>query len=291
MRRAWKWTKHQVDKLKEVKKILIELSDYAPLTLRQIYYQLVGKGHIENRDSQYIMLSGLLKWARIDGYIEWDDIEDRVRVYDEIWNFDDSGSFILDEQDRFLEGYQRDFQQSQPSHIEVWIEKDALSSIFTKTCRPYGISTVVCRGFSSVSFLHQFQDRLVKHEGQEPVMLYFGDFDPSGMEMLESMKTTLEDELGVNGITFKRIALSQDDVITYSLPHNPKALKKKDTRAKKHVEAYGEMAVEIDALRPDVLVEKIEEAIVNELDVGAYNQEIQSYKAELAELAGLKKKA
>ena len=80
-RQEFKWTEHNIDKLNLVLEVLKELSSYKPLTLRQIYYQLVGKGYLENNKSQYVMLSKLLKWARIDGYIPWPDIEDRVRAY------------------------------------------------------------------------------------------------------------------------------------------------------------------------------------------------------------------
>ncbi len=36
------------------------------------------------------------------------------------------------------------------------------------------------------------------------MMLYFGDFDPSGLEMLEAMKITLRNELDIDNIEFKR---------------------------------------------------------------------------------------
>ena len=128
----------------------------------------------------------------------------------------------------------------------------------------------------------------VKRNGREPVMLYFGDFDPSGMEMLEAMETTLRDELGVNGLEFKRIALLKDDIFTHKLPHEPTALKKADTRAKKHVKKYGELAVELDALRPDVLEQKIEDAIGSEMDVDTYNAEVERYRTERDEISVLK---
>jgi len=149
----------------------------------------------------------------------------------------------------------------------------------------------VCRGFSSVSFLYDFKSRLIKRDDREPSMLYFGDFDPSGVEMLTAMKTTLREELGVNGIEFKRIALLEDDIFTYRLPHNPNALKKTDTRAKKHLEAYGEVAVELDALRPDILEQKVRDAINEEItDVEAYNNEVDLYNEEMDELGNLRQR-
>jgi len=190
------------------------------------------------------------------------DIEDRVRMYNDLSGWYDKSHFLNSNINWWFNSYTRDLWQSQDKYIEVWIEKDALSSIFSKVCEGYGVSVVVCRGFSSVSFLHDFKVRLVKHESKQATMLYFGDFDPSGNEMLESMKITLKDELGVDGLQFKRIALLKDDIFTYKLPNNPDALKRTDTRAKKHLLAYGELAVELDALRPDVLEKKIEDAII-----------------------------
>ncbi len=237
--------------------MLDELKEYKPLTLRQVYYQLVGKGYIENTKSQYGMLSKLLKWARLDGHIPWTDIEDRVRAYHDLTGWGDSEDFILASERNFLKGYRRDLLQSQDKYIELWVEKDALATIFTKVAAPYTIPVVVCRGFSSVSFLNDFRDRLRSYPGREVVMLYFGDFDPSGMEILEAIETTLQEEMGIERLQFRRIALLKQDILTYRLPHNPDALKKTDTRAKKHIEAYGQLAFVLDALRPVILVCKI----------------------------------
>jgi hypothetical protein len=119
-------------------------------------------------------------------------------------------------------------------------------------------------------------------------MLYFGDLDPSGMEMLTAMEITLRQELNAPWIEFKRIALLEEDISTYKLPHNPKALKRTDTRANKHLAAYGELAVELDALRPDVLEQKIRSAIESELDIDAFNQEVEKNNSEFELLDRLK---
>ena len=289
-RREWNWTQHQLDKLHKVEVILKELEDYKPLTLRQVYYQMVGKGFIDNTVSQYGMLSNLIKWARIHGQVAWDDIEDRGRTFHNESGWGSKDSFIKQELDNFLAGYRRDLLQTQDKYIEIWIEKDALSSIFTKIASPYTVSVVVNKGFTSISFLHEFQERIHNHKGKEIIMLYFGDFDPSGIEMLDAMKTTLQDELSVSGVKYKRIALLKEDIFKYKLPNNPDALKKTDTRAKKHLEAYGELAVELDALRPDVLERKIKRAIEAELDIDVFNREAEKYKTELIKLSTLKGK-
>jgi hypothetical protein len=275
--------------VRQVQEILKEFDQYKPLTLRQVYYQLVGKGYIENKVSEYTMLSNLIKWARIDKYIPWKDIEDRTRAFHDLSGWTDKDHFIDQELNNLLYGYRRDLLQGQDKYIELWIEKDALSSIFAKVANPYTVPVVVCKGFSSVSFLNDFRDRL-SYQDKHPIMLYFGDFDPSGVEMLTAMETTLEDELEVSGIEFKRIALLKEDIFEYNLPHNPGALKRADTRAKKHVMTHGELAVELDALRPDVLEGKIRKAIEGELDARAFNIEVKKHDTEIDKLNKLRQK-
>lgn len=287
-RRKFSWTPLQVDKLNKVIAILNELKAYRPLTLRQVYYQLVGKGYIENKVSEYGMLSRLLKQARLDGYIPWEWIEDRVRAYHDLTGWGGADSFIKASLEQFLRGYSRDLLQSQEVYLEIWIEKDALSSIFTRVARPYTIPVVVCRGFSSVSFLNDYKERLEYCQGKRPILLYFGDFDPSGVEMLRAMEITLQEELMVEGIAFKRVALLKEHIAEYHLPHSPEALKKTDSRAYKHIAEYGELAVELDALRPDILEALIKEAIEEEIDIDLFGSEQETQEQENIKLNRLK---
>jgi hypothetical protein len=292
-RREWKWTLFQLDKLGKVKEILDELKNYTPLTLRQIYYQMVARGYIENTRSEYNMLSRLLERARVDKYIPWNVIEDRSRAFQDLRGWNDKDHFISQDFTGFLTGYRRDLLQSQDKYIELWIEKDALSRVFVEVAKSYSIGVMPCRGFISISVAHEVKERILyyKDRGRETVLLYFGDFDPSGNEISESIQYTLNFELGLEGLfELKRIALLKEDVFTYNLPHNPNALKKTDPRVRKHLEAYGELAVELDALRPDILEAKIKDAIEAELDIEAFNKEIDIYHAELNELSKIKQK-
>lgn len=270
MRRVFSWTNKQLSKLDQVQKVLKDLEQYKPLTLRQIYYQLVGKGYIDNNISQYNMLSKLLKQARIDGKISWEDVEDRVRSYNDLSGYNNMNHYIETTMYYFLNDYKRNLLIDQDLYIEVWIEKDALSSIFKKTCEPWTIPVVVCRGYSSVSFLNDYKNRILQNPNKIPTMLYFGDFDPSGVEMLTAMETTLRDELGIKYINFIRVGLLKDDIFRYNLPHSPDALKNSDTRAAKHVLEHGNLAVELDALPPNILELKINLAIENIIDHDKY---------------------
>ena len=67
-----------------LKAIIKVVEDYQrqgyKLTLRQLYYQLVSQNILKNTDKQYAKLSRILTDARMCGMIDWDVIEDRIRI-------------------------------------------------------------------------------------------------------------------------------------------------------------------------------------------------------------------
>ena len=102
------------------------LAEHHPMTVRQVYYQLVSRQVIENNRGRYQAVSNALVDARQDGTIQWDWIEDRLRRprYVSMWDsLADFGATVLS-------AYRRDVWDSQSKYIETWLEKDALSGIF-----------------------------------------------------------------------------------------------------------------------------------------------------------------
>ena len=274
-RRRWAWTDLQLERAENVGTVAKELRSYWPLTLRQIYYQLVSKGQIKNNRSNYNMLSKLIKWMRIDERLPWNCLEDRSRTLTNKRGYESLADFIYSETSNFLYGYTRCLIQGQDKYVEVWTEKDALLRIFKEVVYPYCIRAVVCRGYSSVTFIADFYKRAEKAimQGKTPVVLYFGDLDPSGVQMLEATKETLETELDLYGVEFKRIALNPEHIKKYNLPADPTAAKVTDPRYKKYVEQYGRVAVELDALHPAMLKEMIRQSIEAEIDMNLFEEQ------------------
>jgi len=121
------WTEKSYAYMDRVKAVLDSMRQYWPLTLRQVYYQLVSAGHIENNASEYQKLSRILVKARLDEMIPWESMEDRHREVLESGGWDDARDFTGASVDGFLTGYRRDLLQSQDVVLEVWIELDALT--------------------------------------------------------------------------------------------------------------------------------------------------------------------
>ena len=285
------WTAAKTEYLAKVQAVLDDLREYLPVTLRQVYYQLVAAGEIENDKGQYNKLSRVLTQARLDGIVPWEAIEDRTRATLRSGGWSSQGDFIDDELRHFLDDYRRDLLQGQGTALELWVEKDALSRLCHDVAYEYCVPVVVARGFSSVSYVHECAKRVRANAnaGQGTVLLYLGDLDPSGYAMLPAMMETLQNEIGVGELVEGvRCALTPEQIEEYELPHSPDALKWTDRRAPGYVEQFGELAVELDALRPNVLQQLVRESIEAHLDLSQLSSERQRQADERTRLKELR---
>lgn len=223
------------------------LADHHPMTVRQVYYRLVSGQVIENSRSAYQGVSNVLVRARQEGAVSWDWMEDRNRRPREVSMWDNLADFA----DTATRAYRRDVWGSQPGYVECWLEKDALSGIFESVLTPYGVTLCVGRGYDGWSSIKWAADRY--GDGSGVTVLYWGDLDPSGEDMVRS----LIDRLAFFGCKPEvvKCALTIDDVRRYNLP--PDFTKTTDTRRAAFVAKYGDVAVELDALPPTVLENRI----------------------------------
>lgn len=231
-----------------------------PMTVRQVYYQLVSRLVVENNRGQYQSVSNALVDARKEGVIPWNWIEDRLRRPRHVSMWDGLPDFA----ETCSTSYRRDVWATQPHYVEVWLEKDALSGIFEDALDPYGVTLNVGRGYDGWASIKNAADRYADRE-VETTILYFGDFDPSG----EDMPHSLQKRLGILGSTAAVIkcALTHDDILRHTLPHN--ATKDGDTRSKGFVAQHGDEPVELDALPTDVLRTMLIEEVSRRMDLDA----------------------
>lgn len=289
MRQRGAWLGKSETYLGTVDEILSELRSYWPLTLRQVYYQLVSRLVIENNKNEYKKLSYILTKARLDGKMPWEAIEDRTRSMSGGGGWIDAKRFELASVQGFLSGYARDLLQSQKTALEIWLEKDALSKVCQRAANPFGVPVVVAKGFSSITYVNRCRNRVEAslREGKRTRILYFGDLDPSGWFMLPCMMETLQAEMklgrSVEGI---RCALTKEQVAKHRLPRNPDAFKPKDSRAAAYRRIHGTLAVELDALRPDVLEKIVTDAIRRNLDLSEFKREKEREAEDLRYLDG-----
>ncbi len=275
-------TAAEVAEIKAVAREELEIAN--PMTLRQVHYRIVARADTTytNTQGDYNQLSRWLVQERLSGGIPWARIEDRLRKPRHVNMFEDLDEFIR----VVRRSYRRDVWPTQPDYLEVVVEKDALSAIFEDVLNPYGVTLNVGRGYSSWSAIKAAADRF--DEGG--TILYFGDFDPSGEDMVRALEESLANPDLPNGGSFPTVikcALTRQDIDTYSLP--PDFTKATDTRRAAFVERYGDVAVELDALPVAVLRDRITQEVEARMDLEALEEtryEESADRRRLNELLG-----
>jgi hypothetical protein len=245
------------------------LAAHHPMTVRQVYYRLVSGLVIENSLSAYKAVSNALVDARREGLVPWEWIEDRLRRPRRVSMFRDLADFA----EAAARAYRRDVWASQPGYIEVWLEKDALSGIFEDVLWPYGVTLNVGRGYDGWDSIHNAAGRFGNGDGV--TVLYFGDFDPSGEDMVRSLEERLADRGAEPEIV--KVALTAKDVRRHRLP--PALTKITDTRRKAFVARHGDISVELDALPIEVLRARIVEEVERRMDLRAL-QRVRAVEVE-----------
>ena len=242
------------------------------LTLRQLYYQFVARGLLANKQTEYKRLGSLVNDARLAGLMDWDHLVDRLRDV-EGWAF--SG---YDDPRELIEGlssrYVVNLWEGQPSRVEAWVEKDALSGVLERASGTNRIPYFACRGYVSQSALWRAAQRIegyLDEPGVEQVVvLHLGDHDPSGIDMTRDIQSRVlytflrGDGYDEDRVEIRRIALNMDQVQTYNPPPNPAKLT--DSRVGGYLARYGGSSWELDALNPTVLVDLVRSHIAAEVD-------------------------
>jgi hypothetical protein len=261
----------------EVVKAALEVFEQydTALTLRQLYYRLVSRHLFPNTINSYKRLSRLMVKARESRDVPVNCLEDRSR---RILGRGDTGYFSAEE---FLkkriaslrESY-KEFRmpmwEDQPNYILVSLEKDALSRLVSDIANQYSVRTFPTRGYPSFTYVQRMASYMRNRLGGKPtVVLYFGDFDPSGVDI----ERDLSERLGkykAGNFTVRRIALTDEQIIKYDLP--PMPVKVSDARSEGFLEAYGNKSVELDALDPNTLKFMVAQSIASHINLDSWKK-------------------
>jgi len=268
-----------VDLLNKCVSILKEYEDKGiKVTLRQLYYQLVARGYIPNLDKSYKKISKLLTDARYCGIVDWDAIEDRIRTPYRHSEFDN----ILDLVKAAKYNYRLDRWNEQEYYVELFTEKDALSSVLKPIADNWHIYLNVNRGYSSATAIYDAGQRFLEQQmkGKECISLYLGDHDPSGLDMIRDITDRLI-EFGCE-IKVIPIALTMEQIRKYNPP--PNFTKLSDSKSKNYIKMYGLESWEVDALSHDVMVNLVNSTIKQYVDAGKMDKVIKQEKEDIKQL-------
>lgn len=250
------------------------------LTLRQLYYQFVARDIIPNKVSEYKRLGSIINDGRLAGLIDWEAIEDRTRNLQSLSTWDSPKGILR----TAAYSFRRDLWESQHHRVEVWIEKEALAGVFARVCNEERVPFFACRGYVSQSEMHAAAKRLEEYaeRGQQPVVLHFGDHDPSGIDMTRDIEDRLA-MFSTNTILVERLALNMEQVEEYSPPPNP--AKETDSRFASYMREYGDESWELDALDPKRLAALVENAVDGYRDSDKWEEALELENHQRARIA------
>jgi hypothetical protein len=263
------------------------------LTLRQLHYQMVAKNpKYVNHQTAYKKLGTILDDCRYSGLVDWDAIVDRGRVPYLPWYAESVDEAL----ETIYRQYRRDRMDGQDNVVELWTEKDALSDIFRRPTSKYHVRLVVNKGYTSSSAIYDAYERVIDayNDDRKFVILYFGDHDPSGLDMVRDIEERLYFMMqsGDNKIdypeewlTIEHIGLTIEQVRQYNLPPNP--AKMTDTRADAYIAKFGATCWEVDALEPTVLIALVETHISDHIDMDKYQSMLEKEKVDKAKFRSI----
>ena len=334
------------------------------MTLRQLFYAMVGKEHLENTQKHYDSFGSCLSDARMLGTFDWDIIEDRTREV--VGSYADTGVGPLDlrstehlprhpeiaklpplarfnqptnpdpehhscmlispfsyrrpmlykeSTDEIELGFDAEAYITEPeicsgerfdtheigrsdgqqTHTYVALEKEALGGLFAPVCHELGVPLVVLRGHASDTLVRELAEYLHDHSlsrGARVVLLFFGDFDPRGIEIPEVTERKLRqftEEIFLHGdgtargfnverlntnsgwLTTERIALTDKQARERDLP--PQVAKERDNISSDFEKTWGSRDCwELDALPPLELRQMLRDSIERHYDPARLKQ-------------------
>jgi hypothetical protein len=159
--------------------------------------------------------------------------------------------------------YRRMLWNDQDTYVEIWCEKDALAGVLYDITAPWDVPLMVTRGYPSESFLHEAAEA-IKEQSKEAYVYYFGDYDPSGVDIAESTERKLR-EFGAI-FWYEVVAVNPWQIAEWNLPTRP--TKKTDTRAKN----WKGGSVELDAIPANRLREICRSVIELHIDKSQLEQ-------------------
>lgn len=214
------------------------LEDDNPMTVRQVFYRLVSAGVIAKTEAEYKQtVIRLLTEMRRAREIPFGWIADNTRWMRKPTTFDS----LEDALQSTARTYRRALWQEQPVYVEIWLEKDALAGVLYDVTQQWDVPLMVTRGYPSLTYLHEAAESIAYYDKPAHIY-YFGDHDPSGLDIPRKVEAGLREFAPDAEISFERVAVTPEQIERWQLPTRP--TKKTDSRSK----SFEGESVEVDAI-------------------------------------------
>ena len=258
--RSIKRKRYTPAELENLKNKLVEIAEeWGPLNTRGYFYQAEASGLVEKTEAECNRVERMLKELRRNGRIDWDLVSEEGRWCRQPTTFES----VVEVLKVAAMTFRLDPWKDQPVRVQIWEEKEGLAPAFEEITDEYCVPLYPGSGFTSWTLSHkgavQAQEWL--EGGQQVVVLLFGDYDPSGKSIMQTIINHYEKINKVMGVKWVHCGLNEEHIARWHLPTRP--TKKSDSRAAKFGD---ERSVELDAVSPDKLKIWVENEIRKYID-------------------------
>jgi hypothetical protein len=266
--------------LDETLSVFEEYADYRPLTVRQVFYRLVGRGVIAKTDLKRVYH---VVWrGRRSRLIPFDWVRDDGIVVESGGGYASATQRIAELRREAARRFLIDRQTDQDQFLELWVEAAGMVPQIKRVAREYAIPVYSGGGFVSITGTWQTAQRVVDRK-VDTVLLQIGDLDPHGVALMTAFSEDVEafaEEDGFNRVEAERIVLKPEQVEAHDLPGERVAPRTPLDRA--WIAERGPWRWQAEALPPDVLATEVEAAIRAYFDLDVYQQRLEYEKREKA---------
>ena len=263
--------------LENVHSVLREYSEHLPLTVRQVFYRLVGAYGYTKDDRAYSRLCEMLVRARRARLVDFDNIRDdgvSESWAGGVYGPDDFWAGVRSD----ARTYRRERMEHQASWVEVWCEAAGMAPQLYRVSEKYGIPVFSSGGFDSLTAKYDLACRLVS-ECRPCTIVSVGDMDPSGVSIFDAFAEDVErlahDLGGGYPLEFIRAVVTPEQVAEFGLPEAP--AKRTDNRGD-----WAGGTVQAEALSPSDLANELDDVLLETINLEVYRLVLEEEAEERA---------
>ena len=262
-------SKREIKYLRE--RIYFIIHEDAPMTCRQVFYRMVSEGLIDKTENEYTnTCCRLLVKMRRNEELPYGWIADNTRWMIKPISHSNLENMLVET----AKCYRKSLWNDLNVNVEIWLEKDALSGVLYQETDGWDVPLMVTRGYPSLTFLHEAGEHL-KNSKKPAYIYFFGDYDPSGVDIPRVVEKLLREFAPNIEINFEILAVTGEDQIKeFNLITRP--TKSSDSRAKNF---KGE-SVEVDAIPSKILREMAHKVISNHVPAAHLKKILETEKLE-----------
>jgi hypothetical protein len=290
----------KADHVKYIKQVILtDLKDYWPLSVRKVHYELAQNYSFlrniprnipyKNDDDSYSATSDLLTRMRLDGSIPWEALDDETRPVTLFEAWPNVREYVSYEMENLFCGYWRDLLQSQPNHVECFVEKNTAYNQILPVIKKYQIPTTSGRGFNSIDPWHDLYERFLESGKDRLILITMTDWDPEGQRIPIVGGRTLA-ELGLEECEFDIIpaAVTREQIDRDKLLSQNFA-KESSSNYDWFVDRNGgdDTCWELEALHPEKMKADLDKVIRSVIDVDLFNKECVIEREESTQLEAM----